>query len=455
VSQLPIVLIHGYSSSARALHRWRDALVAQGRDATTVHLGEYISLSNEITIKDIAEGFDRALRTRAGLDADEPFDAIVHSTGGLVIREWLTTYSTRRARLKRMIALAPATFGSPMAHKGRSWLGAVFKGGKTLGPDFMEAGQLVLSGLELGSRYTWELAHRDLLGATPVYDASEGSPFPFVFVGLEDYGRLKRAIAGEPGTDGTVRWAGAGFHSRKIVVDLTREPGTGDGGNVSVAPWSNIDVPLVLVPDLNHGTIMSEPSDELVAMVSEALAVDDMDAYRRWSARHSAFREGGSAWTKRDKWQQFVLHTVDERGDPVPDYYVEIGNARDGQFKALEDFSLDTHTYSDDPSFRCFHVDLAKLEPDSQESLCLRLIARSGTELVAYHGAGSEAFKRSGVPTEEPGDWDAMIELSGFLRNTDVSFFFPYTTTLVEIRLNREPMPPSGPVRLMRFVADA
>jgi len=451
MARLPIILIHGYSSSARALHRWRDILVDHGYDATTIHLGEYVSLSNEITIKDIAEGFDRALRIRAGLDSDEPFDAIVHSTGGLVIREWLMTYAPRRARLKRMICLAPATFGSPMAHKGRSWLGAAFKGEKQLGPDFVEAGDLVLSGLELGSRYTWELAHRDLLADPPVYDKTPESPFPFVFVGLEDYGWLRRQFAGEPATDGTVRWAGAGFDSRKITLDLTQQRRVDDRARIAIAPWANVAAPLVLVPGLNHGTILSEPSDDLVEMVTSALAVEDIDGYVAWSRSHSSLESDALSQIDAHQWQEFVMHAVDERGDPISDYYVDIGTVRDGEFESLEDFSLDTHAFTDDPSFRCFHVDLTDLDPQAHDTLWLRLTALSGTELVAYYGAGSETFTASGEPKSEDGKWDAKLNLTPLLHDAEMKFFFPYTTTLVELRLNREPLPPAGVNRLMKF----
>ena len=133
----PVVLIHGYSDRGESFLRWRDVLVANGYDAHTISVCSYQTLTNEISVKDVAEGFDRALRERAGLSADEPFDAIVHSTGMLVIRDWLTTYAERRERLRHLVALAPATFGSPIAHKGRSWLGALFKGRRELGPDFL------------------------------------------------------------------------------------------------------------------------------------------------------------------------------------------------------------------------------------------------------------------------------------------------------------------------------
>ena len=135
----PIVLIHGYSDEGASFKAWQQILEQRGYDVAMVHACTYRSLTNEVTIKDIAEGFDRALQTQAGLSEDEPFDAIVHSTGMLVIRAWLTAYDGRRERLKHLIGLAPATFGSPLAHKGRSWLGAVFKGNRHLGPDFLEA----------------------------------------------------------------------------------------------------------------------------------------------------------------------------------------------------------------------------------------------------------------------------------------------------------------------------
>ncbi len=448
--KLPIVLLHGYSAEADSLERWREVLLEHGYDATALHLGEYISLTNEITIKDIAEGFARALRVRAGLSEDESFDAIVHSTGGLVIREWLTTYARRSRRLKRLIALAPATFGSPLAHKGRGWLGAVFKGERQLGPDFMEAGDLVLSGLELGSRYSWDLAHRDLLADPAAYDESPASPFPFVFIGTGGYGLLRRLLADEPGADGTVRWAGAGFNTRKIVVDLTRPP-TGESRADAVAPWRNVHVPLVLLPDVNHGTIVGDPPDELVTMVMEALAVGDFDAYRAWTERYSTMAGGRLAKVGEDQWQQFVVRAVDERGDPVPDYYVEVLSQEDGAFQILEDFSLDVHAYAEDPSMRCFHVNLRKLDPGARTSLALALTAPSGTELIAYRGESSERFTSAGVLQDHP-EWDAIIDLTSLLSNSEVKFFYPYTTTLVEIQLNREPMPAPGVSAVLRFV---
>ena len=178
----PLVLIHGYSAEGLDFSNLCQELKARNISAKYINVCNYISLNNEITIKDIAEGFERALRYQNGLSNEEPFDAIVHSTGMLVLRSWLSNYGAgtesndRLKRVKHIIGLAPATWGSPQAHKGRTWLGALVKGNKQPGPDFLNAGDRVLEGLELGSQFTWDLAHADLLGPAPYYDKGPNTP---------------------------------------------------------------------------------------------------------------------------------------------------------------------------------------------------------------------------------------------------------------------------------------
>ena len=448
MARRPVVLIHGYSDRGASFAKWSQALEQRGYLSTEIHLGNYISLSNEISIKDIAEGFDRALRD-SPLKEGQPFDAIVHSTGMLVIREWLAgTIGTadrpelaqeRQARLKHLIGLAPATFGSPMAHKGRSWLGAMFKGGKEPGPDFMEAGDQVLKGLELGSAYTWELAHRDFLSDPPVYGRSTNSPYPFIFVGLRDYGWLKR-VATEPGTDGTVRWAGTGFNSRKLRVDLTAEPTRRQ--RIRFEPWKNVAVPLVLLPDHNHSDILREPGAALIEMVAQALEVSSGGQYEAWTTKYMAGNAAALQKRKARRWQQLIVRAADERGDPITDYFVEVGTVADRRFRRLEAFDLDVHAFKDDESYRCFHVDLDSLQPEKLETLALRVIASSGTDLVAYCGYSSSAS--FDTPGRETDKWDAVIEFDSTIGRRDVQFFYPLTTTLVELRMDREPMPRTG-----------
>ena len=448
--RLPVVLVHGYSSTGAAFAPWVTALTRRGYDVTMVHVSTYRSLSNELTISDIAEGFDRALRIRAGLADDEPFDAIVHSTGMLVLRSWLASYAERRDRLKHLVALAPATFGSPIAHKGRSWLGAVFKGNRELGPDFLEAGDRILEGLEAASRFTWDLAHVDLLGEETFYGPTRTTPFVFTFCGTRGYSGL-RGLLNEPGSDGVVRWAGCPLNVRKIVLDLTVDPARIDAPQrVSIAPWTNVDVPLIPVEGANHGTILSAPPAQLLDLVEAALNVSSAAAFTSWL--DEARRVTARVRKAMDEWQQFVVRVIDERGDPVTDYNIQLyGRTRGSSEKNLRAFATDVHVFRGDPSLRCFHVNLSRVRAADLESLLLRVIASSGSQLVGYTGFGSDRIGETSSGTTREGKWDGSLDLSGLLGDAAVSFFYPFTTTLLELRINREPLPLEGRNEVLWF----
>jgi pimeloyl-ACP methyl ester carboxylesterase len=455
---IPIVLIHGYSDEGASFRAWARELAAD-RDVSLLHTCSYESLTNEVTIRDIAEGFDRALRIRAGLDKDEPFDAIVHSTGMLVIRAWLAGDRERRVpRLKHLVGLAPATFGSPLAHKGRSWLGSVFKGDKTpFSPDFLEAGNRVLSGLELASPFTWDLAERDLLGKTPIFTGAEDTPWAFIFCGTERYGGIKR-LASEHGTDGTVRLAGCALDSRMIRVDLTLERGRRE--RFVVEPWANHDAPLIPVEGKNHGTILTEPSAALVRMVRRALTVRTREDYDAWLADADVAQARRLCETLPNAWQQFIVRAVDERGDGIEDWNLQLTTRVGAEDVPLEDFDLDVHAYAADPSYRSFHVDVNKINRAGLENLWMRVIASSGSRIVGYRGEGSEKMIGEGADMRmvEDGKWDAAINLTPTLHPTgeggapgSASVFHPFTTTLIELKLNREPLPPMGPNKVLWF----
>jgi hypothetical protein len=70
------------------------------------------------------------------------------------------------------------------------------------------------------------------------------------------------------------------------------------------------------------------------------------------------------------------------------------------------------------------------------------LIASSGSQLVGYHGFGSE--KTPDAPNARDGKWDGSLDISSLADDTGIKFFYPFTTTLIELRLNREPLPLTG-----------
>ena len=480
----PVVLIHGYSAEGRDFETLKQALVSRGIESKDIAICNYVSLNNEVTIKDIAEGLDRAFRMHQvfGNETQE-FDAIVHSTGMLVLRAWLVNAGApatnpRLKRLKHLIGLAPATWGSPQAHKGRTWLGALVKGNRQLGPDFLNAGDRVLEGLELGSKFTWDLAHQDLLGPEPFYDNGPDTPYVTVFIGNTPYDGLA-SVANDPGTDGTVRWSGCSLNARKITIDLTRVP-VANASRLSITPWASdrLDIPMIPVDGRNHGTLISDPDPGMVDLVADFLKVGEPggEAHNDWLARARKYGEaalpkmitnpgaggaglegdvkkffghilGHSGSAELEGWQQFVVFASDSRGDGVNDYMIEVlTQQEDGEWVPFHEMSTDVHAYGPDSSYRCFHVRLPAGLSSGNVKLRARINASSGTELLAFQGYSSEATTQLGA-TVEP----VEIDLED-LGNGNGTMFYPFTTTLIQIKLNREPLPMDKVSRLLTFL---
>jgi len=82
----PVVLVHGYSSGPGAFDAWRQVLVGHGYDPRSLLACHYDSLVHRVNIQDIGEAFEDAIAVHPELRGDRTFDAIVHSTGMLVIR---------------------------------------------------------------------------------------------------------------------------------------------------------------------------------------------------------------------------------------------------------------------------------------------------------------------------------------------------------------------------------
>lgn len=484
-----VLLIHGYSASGADLIPWREKLQSVGIGTRVVEIGNYVTLNNEVTIKDLGEAFDRALRFTpwsSGEVGDTwTFDAIVHSTGMLVIRQWLTSDPyprtdprSRTARLKHLVGLAPATFGSPQAKQGRSWLGALFKGNKHLGPDFLNAGNAVLDGLELGSRYTWNLTERDLLSDKPVYDEGPGTPYATVFIGNEGYSGAA-ALDSPPGSDGTVRWAGCALNTRKVTIDFRRIPLlTDEAGSTTrcqISKWvqGRLAVPMIAVDERNHGTIVSDPDEDVAHLISRFLEeVSNPESYAEWEKDALSFGQSSVEVMEKASvegrfggagWQQLVVHMVDDHGDGVTDYNLQLFLGSDlsqsdpvgpemlpcttPEFLQVP---LIVDTYTSDASYRCFYVRLSdemlQLNQPGQpqgQKMWLEVIASSGSSLieyVAYTGAPGESPERLAFDRESQSLSPVKLDLTA-LSGGNENLLYPFTTTLLEIFVEREPVP--------------
>jgi hypothetical protein len=486
-----LLLIHGYSANGAEFLPWRDALAANGLAVQMISVGNYVTLNNEVTIKDLGEAFDRALRLAISpLNADPndftwPFDAIVHSTGMLVLRQWLvgdpypgTDAHSRIKRLRHLVGLAPATFGSPQAAQGRSWLGALVKGCKTIGPDFLNAGDKVLLGLELGSQYTWDLCHHDLICDDPLYARGADTPYVAVFIGNKGYGGLS-ALDSSPGTDGTVRWAGCALNTRKVSLDLRRHPRLRDSHHniivdannnpvrASISPWENdrLDVPILAVDGRDHGTILQKPDPNVVEEVADFLNnVDNADAYSAWLAAAQTHAAPALAVMKTESvsgnlggagWQQFVLRVRDDHGDGIGDYNLKFFAGDTLYADDATEINLIADTYSADGSYRCFYVrlsdDLLKLNTagNASQYLWIELIASSGTTTIEYEAyTGTDLTPQRLTADSEP----IRLDITNLAQGTD-TLFYPFTTTMIEIFLEREPTPLDRVSTLFGFLA--
>jgi hypothetical protein len=437
-----IVLLHGYSDCASSLEAWRDALIARCPMIDGVHVASFETLSNELRIADIAEALEWEVRRVTSPAPDPSLSFVVHSTGMLVVREWLRLFPERRAQLTHLIGLAPATFGSPLAHRGRSWLGAALKGNRELGPDFLEAGDQILSQLEVGSRYLWDLAHFDLVGSKSFFRRS-GSPVLVVFCGDRPYSGL-RGIVSPPGSDGTVRFAGASPRARKGFLDLTEEGNRRRRarGRFLLEDWPSEVAPLLPAPGLNHASILTSPSDALINDAVAVLGCPSRSELGTWLQRRASRPEANP---EHQRWMQLVAHAIDDRGSDIDDFYLEIvARLVDGTEMILQEPDIEVHRNQLSPSFLALHFDSGWLaracNSNSFAALDFRVIASSGTQRIGYIGYGSEKLRATST-WDRSGKWDAVIDVTRLAIDPAIRFFEPCSTTLLEIRLDRQPLP--------------
>jgi hypothetical protein len=473
-----VLLIHGYSADGKDFEAWRAALAEKGIATKDIEIANYVTLNNEVTIKDLGEALDRALRYSNFPDGDRgddwTFDAMVHSTGMLVLRQWLTSdpypddsKRSRVRRLKHLVGLAPATWGSPQAKKGRSWLGALVKGNKHFGPDFLNAGDEVLDGLELASKFTWDLGHKDMLKSPPLYNKGDQTPYVAVFIGNHAYDGIA-ALSNTPGCDGTVRWAGCSLDTRKITLDFRRVPRIeGEPGQrYTISQWSDerLAAPIIAVDGQDHGTIVSDPDADVVERVYRFFTeVKTAKAYGDWETK--ALESSAEARAVMDKkhgndtvangagWQQIVIHMMDDHGDGVTDYNLQIYHDTNDPDKPTS-VPLIADTYSTDNSYRCFYIQLTEEMLNLEgKRMWVELIASSGSPLIEYmaYTDGADNPQRLAITSHDTAENQPVkMDITDLTKGGD-SLFYPYTTTLLEIFVEREPMPLKGVSTVLTF----
>lgn len=349
-----VLIIHGYSDSSTSFHPLADFLKANGFDAKTLWLGDYISRDDDVRVADVGKRMEEVVRAKiAAGELDNSFDVIVHSTGGLVVREWLTSYYANNpgsCPMKRLVMLAPANFGSVLAAKGKSFLGRISKGWD----NGLQSGRMILNDLELSSPFQWELAQRDVLtpsgqAAGPVFYGA-GAVWPFVITGTHPYNGLFRQLVNENGGDGTVRVCAANLNAVGITIDFS------DPVNPAASEWTSTlesPAPLAVLPTRTHATIIDPvrsdaDSDDgiaetpaqkalLGACILQALNCASYDEYKQiqtsWNddiTEPTAALAAAPDCAKPELYEQYLqanVYVVDDHGRPVEDYFLEFVTA--------------------------------------------------------------------------------------------------------------------------------
>lgn len=225
----PILLIHGYGSEQdTAISRRGAAQIYKGLatwlsreysadDVFELDLTRWISLEDGIGIDDVSRAMDRALRGEFSHLMERTFHVIIHSTGALVVRNWVRRFAPQQQPIRNLIYLAGANFGSGWAHIGGNrmarWGRELFTGS--------EAGKRILDALELGASETIDLHLALLDDGSSMTDRGIRE---FVIIGSQPNARwFERPIrfAKEDGSDGVVRVAAANldFLHAKFAVN--------------------------------------------------------------------------------------------------------------------------------------------------------------------------------------------------------------------------------------------
>jgi hypothetical protein len=264
------------------------------------------------------------------------------------------------------------------------------------------------------------------------------------------------------------------LNTRKITVDLTR---TGiDGQRMKMSEWvgGRLDIPILAVDGRNHATILSNPDPTMIGLVLDFLGVSKEEDYASWLVRAQEFSAKGLPQMLKDPgpggflggaekilkrlegeppqpeiegWQQFIVHARDEWGDGISDYLMEVRQQENGEWKKFDQISTDVHAYGPDQSYRCFHIRLPKGISKPGTPLCVCVNASTGTELMAYRAYTMEK------QTVELGEQNAPIQLdiTKLGPTGQETLFHPFTTTMIEIMINREPLPFDKENRVLNF----
>ena len=399
---------------------------------------------------------------------------IVHSTGALVIRNWMRTFSGRPSPVKRIVYLAGANLGSGWAHIGKGqlakWARLVFQAGT-------EHGVRVLDALEFGSSWTLDL-HLHFLQQGSYMHANYGI-YEFVVIGTQANVKWFEApipYASEDGSDGVVRVSSSNVNvhylhfkpmdeaqklawneaSEQRNENLSRSDNQGKWYELSESKQPGINnlpkVPVAIPYACAHSgdemgiVIGKQPREQVLRLVKVALATTNDD---QWTAAGKTFDEEteityrqalefqAPPWWKKwideprtqyDKHAQVIFRVRDQDGRPVEHYDIFFDSENTEQKSEIPVLKLfeDEHKNDITPNVITFYLRL-----DAFDATLKQWVPR----LPKLKGVYIEVSA-----TEPQTDQIAYLPLRYELDPDNLlKWIKPHTTTIIDVELLRLP----------------
>jgi hypothetical protein len=495
----PILLVHGYSTDADSELDRRSVAQMYGRlpgwlkeeygqdTVFELDVSRYISLEDGIGIDDISRAFDNALRQDFPQLRRGTFHVVIHSTGALVVRNWIRKFATAHQPIRNLVYLAGANFGSGWAHLGK---GQIARWGRQIW-SHTEAGIKVLSSLELGSDETIDM-HLHFVqpgqGMLEDYGVRE-----YVIIGTQPKTGLLSApvrYAKEDGSDGVIRVSASNLNflwvkytanplglkqsARDIIGDTATErlPESADyyhvePQNASIPDLGNRPVvPLAIPWDTAHtgndkGVVDGHDNRTRIEPVLKA-ALETRNK-TQWTSRvplfaattREAFRLAGEpnrgfkglfrekGWQRTGQYEphsQIIVRVRDQDGRPVDDYDVNFGRGPNSKsIVDIGDLIEHKHRNQRAPNILTFYLRTGKWD-DVAKTFYRR--DDNGNELDTFYNRVSEIDEVVlEVVGEERQTRDIQyLPFRKLIHTPDLlKWIQPHCTTIMDIEMHRVP----------------
>ena len=462
-----IILIHGWSASSKTLTPIKLLLEKKNFPSENVLFVDYESREDSLTFDDVADGLNDQFFKNGIIDENGSkrcnVAVVAHSTGAPIIRHWVWRYYYKedpsridQCPVSNIVLLAPNNFGSPLAHRGKSFFGSFLKGRKKI-TDFFEVGRILLDGLELASPYLWQLAEKDCLIPDSYYKPDKIKLTSFV--GIEQYDDIK-SLVNEKGTDGVVVIAGTPLNTIKIKINPNIPLKEGEQNAYEwVFNHGNAETNFAVLPMVNHRTIVDvyDKKNDFITypgtLLLKALELDENNTIEYEQITKDTYdRASDKEGNTEPRYQQFMVHCVDDQENIVEDFYLDFflvsedrlhTNAWTKRYKLskkeerlsenFHDIVTDQfHTHTKNPSYRSFLVDYRRVNDALSEAR-----ASLKSEVAVFLQVHVPEIERGIRYNDKPLKAVLLYKTSEIPNESRPFFFRENTTTLLEIKVDR------------------